>query len=63
LPRNLGDLLAGYQTVLVPEMNTGQLLTFLRSQLLIPAVGLHKVTGQPFKIEEIETAIRSRLES
>ncbi len=62
LPANLGDLLGGYNKVLVPEMNTGQLNTLLRSEFLIDAEGLNKVTGQPFKIAEIEHAIRSRLE-
>ena len=63
LPRNLGDLLQGFAHVLVPETNTGQLLTLLRSRYLVPAVGLNKVTGRPFKIREIEDAIRARLES
>ncbi len=63
LPRNLGALLAGYKHVLVPEMNTGQLCTILRSQYLLPVEGLNKVTGQPFKIAEIEDAIAARLES
>ena len=63
LPLNLGDLLRGYGQVLVPEMNNGQLLTVLRSEYLIPAEGLNKISGQPFKISEIEEAIRPRLES
>lgn len=63
LPDDLGDLLRSYERVLVPEMNTGQLLMLLRSQYLIPAEGLNKVSGQPFKINEIEQAILSRLES
>ncbi len=63
LPRNLGDLLAGYRRVLVPEMNTGQLSTVLRSEYLLPTEGLNKVTGQPFKIAEIEAAIRALTES
>jgi 2-oxoglutarate ferredoxin oxidoreductase subunit alpha len=63
LPRNLGDLLRGFEHVLVPETNTGQLLTLLRSRYLVPAVGLNKVTGRPFKIREIEDAIRARLEN
>ncbi len=62
MPRNLGDLLRGYERVLVAEMNTGQLLTVLRAQFLIDAEGLNKVSGQPFKIGEIETAIRARLD-
>ena len=47
----------------MPEMNTGQLLMLLRSRYLTPAVGINKVTGRPFKIREIEDAIRARLEN
>jgi len=43
-------------------MNTGQLKTLLRAQYLVDAQGLSKVSGQPFKISEIEAAIRDRLE-
>ena len=61
LPKNLGWLLRQYQRILVPEMNHGQLITLLRSRFLIPADGLSKVTGKPFKISEIEQAVRERL--
>jgi 2-oxoglutarate ferredoxin oxidoreductase subunit alpha len=63
LPRNLGTLLAGYKKIIVPEMNTGQLLTVLRSEYLVPAEGLNKTSGQPFRIAEIQAAIRAGLES
>lgn len=62
MPSNLGDLLAGFDYVLVPEMNDGQLITVLRSEFLIDAHGLNKVSGQPFKIAEIEDAILAVLE-
>ena len=62
LPHNLGELLAGFEHVLVPEMNHGQLLALLRGRYLTPAEGLEKVSGQPFKIGEIEAAARARLE-
>ncbi len=61
-PENLGELLAGFELVLVPEMNTGQLVTMLRSEYLIPAEGLSKVSGKPFKVSEIENTVRTRLE-
>ena len=61
LPRNLGDLLRGYERILVPEMNTGQLKTVLRDQFLVDAKPLAKVSGQPFKIAEIEAAIDAAL--
>ena len=62
LPANLGELLAGFDKVLVPEMNTGQLLTVLRSEYLVPAKGINKVNGQPFKIRELEQAITAEME-
>ncbi|MAL80603.1 MAG: 2-oxoglutarate ferredoxin oxidoreductase subunit alpha [Sneathiella sp.] len=63
LPRNFGDLLRGFKKVIVPEMNDGQLKTLLRDQYLIDVQPLTKVTGQPFKIAEIERAIDAALEN
>jgi 2-oxoglutarate ferredoxin oxidoreductase subunit alpha len=57
LPKNLGDLLGGFDNVLVPEMNTGQFKTVLRDQFLIDAKPLTKTSGQPFTISELEAAI------
>jgi 2-oxoglutarate ferredoxin oxidoreductase subunit alpha len=57
LPANLGALLRSYERVLVPEMNTGQFKTVLRDQFLVDARPLNKVSGQPFRIAEIEAAI------
>ena len=57
LPENLGDLLKGFDRVLVPEMNTGQFKTVLRDQYLVDAESLTKTSGQPFSIAEMEEAI------
>lgn len=57
LPKNLGELLKGFDKVLVPEMNTGQFKTVLRDQLLVDAQSLTKTSGQPFAIAELEAAI------
>jgi len=57
LPANLGELLAGFQHVLMPEMNNGQFKTLLRDQLFIDAQSLTKTSGQPFQIAELEEAI------
>ncbi|MEC9345950.1 MAG: 2-oxoacid:acceptor oxidoreductase subunit alpha [Pseudomonadota bacterium] len=62
-PRNLGELLRSYDTVICAEMNTGQLSTVLRAEYLIDVQPLTKVQGQPFKIREIEAAIRARLDA
>ncbi|MFO1256658.1 MAG: 2-oxoacid:acceptor oxidoreductase subunit alpha [Sphingomonadaceae bacterium] len=61
LPENLGDLLRGYERILVPEMNTGQFKTVLRDQFLVDARPYNKVSGQPFTIAEIEAAIEGAL--
>jgi 2-oxoglutarate ferredoxin oxidoreductase subunit alpha len=61
MPNNLGDLLKSYDRIIVPEMNTGQLKTLLRDQYLVDARPVTKVSGQPFKISEIEAAIESAL--
>jgi 2-oxoglutarate ferredoxin oxidoreductase subunit alpha len=43
-------------------MNMGQLTTMVRDRFMIEAQGLHKVTGKPFRISEIEDGIRASLE-
>ncbi len=63
LPANLGELLARFEAVLVPEMNTGQLIRVLRAEYLIDADGVNKVAGQPFKIGEILAAIHQKYAS
>jgi 2-oxoglutarate ferredoxin oxidoreductase subunit alpha len=60
-PRNLGELLRGFDRVIVPEMNNGQLVTMLRAHYLVPAEGLNKIQGKPFKVREILEAIRAAL--
>jgi 2-oxoglutarate ferredoxin oxidoreductase subunit alpha len=60
-PRNLGQILANYKRVLVPELNLGQLRMIVRSKYLVDAVGLNKVQGRPFVVNEIVQAIRALL--
>jgi 2-oxoglutarate ferredoxin oxidoreductase subunit alpha len=62
-PRNLGELLNGFERVLVPELNMGQLVKLIRARYLIAADSYAKIEGLPFKIEELETRIRKMLES
>ena len=57
LPTNLGTLLSQFETVLVPELNTGQLATLLRDKLNLELVQFNKVTGQPLNVVEIKSAI------
>jgi len=57
MPHNMAVLLRGFEHILVPEMNTGQLKTVIRDQYLVDARPLNKVSGQPFTIAEIAAAI------
>ena len=54
LPANLGDVLRSYRTVLVPEMNLGQLSLLLRGTYLVDVKSYTKVSGLPFKAEELQ---------
>ena len=57
MPSNLCEILSKFDSVLVPEMNTGQFIKMIRSEFLFDAQGLNKIAGQPFKIGEILAAI------
>lgn len=61
LPKNLGELLAGYDRVLLPEMNMGQCATLLRDKLGLKVIQLDKVSGQPFKVAELVEAITENM--
>lgn len=56
-PKNLGELLKGYDKVLIPEMNCGQLINLIRAKYLIPAVGYSKMQGLPFTTVELKNKI------
>ena len=60
-PRNLEKILRSYKKVLIPELNMGQLRTFIRAKYLIDAQGLNKVQGRPFAVQEVVAAIRQHL--
>ncbi len=57
LHAGLGDLLAGYDTILVPELNKGQLVKVLRAEFLVDAQPISKVIGLPFTASELVAAI------
>jgi 2-oxoglutarate ferredoxin oxidoreductase subunit alpha len=60
-PGNLGDVLSSFETVIIPEMNLGQLCTMIRAKYLIDAVPFSKVKGRPFQIREIVTKVEEYL--
>ncbi|MDE2489823.1 MAG: 2-oxoacid:acceptor oxidoreductase subunit alpha [Elusimicrobia bacterium] len=57
LPPDLGEILAGFKHVVVPELNMGQLLKVLRAKYLVPAKGINKIKGRPFMVSEIVAGV------
>jgi 2-oxoglutarate ferredoxin oxidoreductase subunit alpha len=60
LPANTGDVLRSFERVLVPELNSGQLASILRSRFLVDVETLSKIQGQPLFASEIADAIEAR---
>ncbi|MBI2766329.1 MAG: 2-oxoacid:acceptor oxidoreductase subunit alpha [Chloroflexi bacterium] len=60
-PANLETVLRSYKRVLIPELNNGQLSLLIRGKFMVDAVGLNKISGQPFKIAEVEGKIDEML--
>ncbi|MCL5992363.1 MAG: 2-oxoacid:acceptor oxidoreductase subunit alpha [Bacteroidetes bacterium] len=60
-PKNLGHVLKSFSRVLIPELNTGQLKTLIRSTFLIDPIGLNKVQGLPLKAYEVEDKVNELL--
>lgn len=56
-PSNLGDVVKKYKTVLMPELNLGQLCRMVRAEFLVDAKPVSKVAGLPFTSAELEAAI------
>jgi 2-oxoglutarate ferredoxin oxidoreductase subunit alpha len=63
LPPDLGHILREYRKVLVPEINSGQLVRVLRAEYLVDAVGFNRVRGLPLASEEILEAINQLIGS
>ena len=57
-PANLGEVLAAYDKVLVPEINLGQLALILRGRYLADVISYNRVRGLPFKAAELAGVIQ-----
>ena len=58
LPEGLGKVLKHYQTVLVAELNSGQLCQLLRATYLVDAESLGQCNGQPYTTSRLVKAIK-----
>ena len=57
-PKNLESVMKGFDRVLIPELNTGQLRLLIKSKFLIDALGFNKIKGKPFKVSELVAEIK-----
>jgi 2-oxoglutarate ferredoxin oxidoreductase subunit alpha len=60
-PKNLGAILADFETILIPEINNGQLIKIIRDQYLVDAKGYNKIMGIPITKQELIAAIETYL--
>ncbi|MEV8094347.1 2-oxoacid:acceptor oxidoreductase subunit alpha [Kitasatospora sp. NPDC085879] len=60
-PANLGQVLRGYEKVIVPEMNLGQLALLLRAKYLVDAQSYNQVRGLPFKAAQLADVLHAAI--
>jgi 2-oxoglutarate/2-oxoacid ferredoxin oxidoreductase subunit alpha len=60
-PKNLGAVLAAHETVIIPELNLGQLAMLVRARFLVDAVSYSQVKGKPFKVSSLVNKIKEYL--
>ena len=60
-PKNLGKIIAGFETVLIPEINNGQLIKIIRDVYMVDAKAYNKIKGTPITKGELTAEIRKYL--
>jgi 2-oxoglutarate ferredoxin oxidoreductase subunit alpha len=60
-PKNLGDILKNFETVLIPEINNGQLIKIIRDVYFVDAKGYHKIMGVPITKTELVMKLEEML--
>src|SRR4030095_12071272 len=60
-PKNLGEIINNFETVLIPEINNGQLIKIIRDKFLVDAKAFNKVMGVPITKTELVQEIRKYL--
>ena len=61
LPADLGEILLKFQKVLIPEINSGQLIKIIRSEFLIDAEGFNLVRGKPYTKSQIINKVKEMI--
>jgi 2-oxoglutarate ferredoxin oxidoreductase subunit alpha len=60
-PKNLGEMLSNFDTILIPEINNGQLIKIIRDVYFVDAKGFNKIKGNPITKGELILEIRKYL--
>ncbi len=60
-PKNLGELMSRFKTVVIPELNNGQLSKIIRDKYFVDAIPYNKIQGQPFMASEVVKKIKEIL--
>jgi 2-oxoglutarate/2-oxoacid ferredoxin oxidoreductase subunit alpha len=60
-PKNLGEMLKNFDTVLIPEINNGQLIKIIRDVYLVDAKGYNKIMGVPITKTELVLKVEEML--
>jgi 2-oxoglutarate ferredoxin oxidoreductase subunit alpha len=60
-PKNLGDIIAAFDQVLIPEINNGQLIKIIRDQFMVDAKAYNKIMGVPITKGELVDKISQML--
>jgi len=60
-PKNLGDILKNFDTVLIPEINNGQLIKIIRDVYFVDAKGYNKIMGVPITKTELVMKVEEML--
>jgi 2-oxoglutarate/2-oxoacid ferredoxin oxidoreductase subunit alpha len=53
-PKNTEQVLRRFDTIVIPEMNMGQLSKLIRSEFMIDSISINKMKGLPFRASELE---------
>ena len=61
-PRNTAAVLSGYEKILVPEMNLGQLALLLRAKYLVDVQRYSRVRGLPISLSELARGLETEID-
>ena len=61
MPDDLGEICIKFKKVLIPEINSGQLIKVIRSEYLVDAKGLNQVYGKPISASDIYNTVKEMI--